>query len=109
VKKLVEKLLLPYANERFGPAKLFLSGRTLREEAARVRSIVDDVLEGRGKERLGGLDDLVRIVVELRAIPAQRFLLGALRVGLPLHVVTFCIAIVVLAMHVAFALPRVFG
>ena len=55
---------------------------------------------------LAGLAELTRIVVELRALPAQRLLLGVLRVGLPLHVATFGIAMAMLVLHVMFALGR---
>jgi hypothetical protein len=81
VKKIVEKILLPYARRALGPAALLLSGRRLREEERALRARIDAALEGRGAERLAGLSDLIRIVVELRALPAQRWLLGALRVG----------------------------
>ena len=62
------------------------------------------MLEGRGKERLAGLAELVRIVVELRALPAQRGLLALLRVGLPIHVVTFGIALALLILHAGLAM-----
>jgi hypothetical protein len=39
-------------------------------------------------------------VVELRAITAQRWLQRLLRVGLPLHVVTFAMACALLVAHV---------
>jgi Fe-S-cluster-containing dehydrogenase component/CRP-like cAMP-binding protein len=106
VKKIFERLLLPYAKSPLGPARLLLSGRRLREEEEAVRARIDKVLEGRGAERLSGLRELVRLVVELRALPAQRWLLRALRAGLPLHVITFCVAVVMLGLHVAFALAR---
>jgi hypothetical protein len=104
VKKIFEKILLPYARSPLGPFALIASGRRLRDEEEALQSHVDVVLEGRGKERLAGLAELVRIVVELRALPAQRWLLGALRVGLPVHVVTFAVAVALLGLHVAFAL-----
>jgi CRP-like cAMP-binding protein len=106
VKKLLEKILLPYARSPLGPLALLASGRSLREEQAALRARIDEALEGRGKERLGGLDELCRIVVELRALPAQRLLLGALRVGLPLHIVTFGVAMAMLVLHVTLALWR---
>jgi Fe-S-cluster-containing dehydrogenase component/CRP-like cAMP-binding protein len=106
VKKLLEKILLPYVESPLGPLALVASGRRLREEEDALRARVDVVLEGRGKERLAGLAELTRIVVELRALPAQRLLLRVLRVGLPLHVATFGIAMAMLALHVMFALGR---
>jgi hypothetical protein len=104
VKKLLEKLLLPYVRAPLGPLSLLASGRTLRQEESALRAQVDEVLEGRGKERLAGLSELIRIVVELRALPAQQWLLRALRVGLPVHIVTFAIALALLVLHVGLAL-----
>jgi len=78
----------------------------LRDEENALRKQIDVVLEGRGKERLAGLDGLIRIVVERRALPVQRFLLLALRVGLPGHVVTFTIALAMLVVHALTAVRR---
>src|SRR6185437_12757235 len=103
VKKIFEKILLPYARSPIGPLALLASGRRLREEESALRARIDVVLEGRGKERLAGLSELVRVVVELRSLPAQRWLLGVLRAGLPLHIVTFAIALALLALHVGAA------
>lgn len=103
VKKIFEKMLLPYVRSALGPVALVLSGRRLREEEKALRDRIDKVLEGRGAERLSGLSELVRIVVELRSLPAQRWLLRSLRAGLPLHVITFVIAIVLLLLHIATA------
>ena len=103
VKKIVEKILLPYARSPLGPLALLLSGRRLREEERALRARIDRVLEGRGAERLAGLSELVRLVVELRALPAQRWLLQVLRAGLPVHVITFGIATTLLVLHAATA------
>jgi hypothetical protein len=104
VKKIFEKLLLPYVRAPFGPILLLVSGRGLREEEAALRARIDEVLEGRGKERLAGLAELTRAVVELRALPAQRWLLAALRLGLPVHIVSFAIAVALLGLHVVLAI-----
>lgn len=101
VKKVFERILLPYGKAPHGPLLLVTGGRRLREEEQRLRARVDVVLEGRGSDRLAGIDELVRIVVELRAIPAQRWLQRALRWGLPLHIVTFAVACALLVAHVA--------
>ncbi|MFO0755385.1 MAG: cyclic nucleotide-binding domain-containing protein [Byssovorax sp.] len=106
VKKLFERVLLPYVQQRSGPVLLVLSGRRLREEEEALRGRIEVILEGRGKERLAGLDELLKIVVELRALPAQRGLLLLLRAGLPAHIVAFALAMVLLALHVVFALYR---
>jgi Fe-S-cluster-containing dehydrogenase component len=109
VKKIFERILLPYTKRPLGPLWLLASGRRLREEEAALRARIDVVLEGRGAERLAGLAELIRIVVELRALPAQRWLLRALRGGLPVHVVTFGLATAMLLLHAGFALWRLFG
>lgn len=103
VKKVVEKVLLPYAGRALGPAALLLSGRSLREEERALRARIDALLEGRGAERLAGLPALIRVVVELRALPAQRWLSRALRAGLPLHILTFGVALALLVLHAATA------
>lgn len=100
VKKIFERILLPYVQRPLGSLALLVSGRSLRDEQREVRKRVDVVLEGRGADRLAGLEELVRLVVELRAVPAQRWLLRILRVGLPLHVVSFVFAMVLLVLHI---------
>jgi len=100
VKKIFERILLPYVKRPFGSLALLVSGHSLREEERSIRTRVDEVLEGRGADRLAGLEELVRLVVELRAVPAQRWLLRVLRVGLPLHVVSFVFALVLLVLHI---------
>jgi hypothetical protein len=54
--------------------------------------------------KLDGLDALVRVSVERRAIFAQRLLGVALGGWLPLHVALAAIALVMLTLHVVFAL-----
>jgi Fe-S-cluster-containing dehydrogenase component len=109
VKKLFERVLVPYAKSPLGPLALILSGRRLRAEEEALRARIDKVLEGRGQERLAGLAELIRIVVELRALPAQRWLFRAMRVGLPLHVITFGVAMAMLVLHAALAAWRLAG
>lgn len=106
VKKIFEKILVPYTKQPLGPLFLLFTGRSLREEEAHLRERIEVVLEGRGRERLAGLDGLIRIVVERRALPVQRLLLLLLRVGLPAHVVTFTLALALLVVHAATAVRR---
>lgn len=108
VKKIVEKVLVPYLKSPLGPLALLASGRGLREEERALRARIDAALEGRGRERLAGLAELIRIAVELRALPAQRALLAALRGGLPAHIVTFGVAAALLVLHAitATSVPR---
>ncbi len=100
VKALVGKVLVPYARSTTGPLELLISGRSLSDEQRCLRARIDALLEGRGGERLAGLDELVRTVVELRALPARR-LLGALLRGWHLpHVVLTGVVVAGLALHV---------
>ncbi|WP_437683827.1 cyclic nucleotide-binding domain-containing protein [Sorangium sp. So ce131] len=106
VKKLVEKVLVPYVQSPLGPLALLASGRGLHAEERALRARIDVILEGRGAERLAGLAELIRIAVELRALPAQRALLAALRAGLPAHIVSFGVAAALLVLHVLTASAR---
>ena len=74
VKKLFESVLSPYAKRPFGWLWLLLSGRSVSRKRELLRARIDGMLQGRGSERLAGLDQLIGTVVELRALPAQRLL-----------------------------------
>jgi hypothetical protein len=100
VKKITERVLLPYARAAFGPVVLALGGRTLRAEEQALRGRIEQLLEGRGGEKLTGIEELVRIVVELRALPARRWLTALLRAWLPLHVVLTAALLLLLVLHV---------
>jgi Fe-S-cluster-containing dehydrogenase component len=100
LKKIAEKILVPYARSASGPLELLIAGRSLREEETRLKKQVEAVLEGRGAERLEGLDELIRIVVELRALPARRALTLALRGWLPVHVIGTGILFALLGLHI---------
>ena len=106
VKAIADRVLLPYATSPLGPAALLLSGRRLRDEEARLLAMVDAVLEGRGKERLGGLTRLVGTCVEMRALPAQRALTLLLRAVVPAHGALGAIVLVLLVVHVLAVLGR---
>jgi Fe-S-cluster-containing dehydrogenase component/CRP-like cAMP-binding protein len=106
VKAIAQKVLVPYARQGSGPLWLLLSGRTLAQEEARVRARVSAVLQGRGADKLGGLDDLVRIVVELRALPLRRGLTLMLRGFLPLHALGSALLVALLAIHVLVVVGR---
>jgi hypothetical protein len=100
VKTIFARVLRPYDASRLGAVALVASRRTLTQERAVLRARVDVILGGRGEDKLQGLDDLVRFVVERRALRAQRALQNALRVWLPIHVVLAAVAVVLLAAHV---------
>lgn len=106
VKAIAERILVPYVRSILGPAILLASGRSLAQEEARVRGRVDAMLQGRGAERLGGIDELVRIVVELRALPVRRLLTVLLRAFLPLHIVGSALVLALLAIHVLVEVGR---
>jgi Fe-S-cluster-containing dehydrogenase component len=100
VKTVFARLLRPYHESRFGALALALSGRTLAEERDRLRKRVDAILGGRGEERLQGLDETIRLVVDGRALRAQRVLQAALRAWLAPHVACAAVVVVLLVAHV---------
>jgi Fe-S-cluster-containing dehydrogenase component len=100
VKTIFGKVLRPYRRARLGALVLAFSGRSLRTEEKRIRARIDALLEGKTSERLTGLDDLVRLVVERRALGAQAILTRVLRGWLPLHLAATAAAIVLLVLHV---------
>jgi hypothetical protein len=106
VKTLYGRVLRPYRVSRRGAALLVLSGRRLREEEQRVRARAAGLLAGRSSERLEGLDELVRLVVEHRAVGALRLLTFALRGWLPVHLAATATAVVLLLAHVAAVVVR---
>jgi hypothetical protein len=100
VKRLAEKILVPYARAPLGWVALAESGRGLAEEERRLRARIDRILEGRGGERLAGLDRVIRLAVEVRALPGRRVLTAVLRGWLPLHVVIAAATVALLGVHV---------
>jgi len=111
LKRIAEKVLVPYATSPLGPLLLLASGRSLKDEEAALRARIGRLLAGDDASggaiaellatpRLAGHAELLRIAVELRALPAARLLTALLRAGLPLHVVTFCVALALLVLHV---------
>jgi Fe-S-cluster-containing dehydrogenase component/CRP-like cAMP-binding protein len=106
VKTLYGRVLRPYRASRAGVLALVASGRRLREEETRVRRTMSGLLAGHKSERLDGLDELVRLVVERRAVGALRFLTFALRGWLPVHLAATAIAVVLLVAHVVAVMVR---
>ncbi len=106
LKAIVERALLPYSRRPLGALALVVSGRSLQQEQSRLRQRIDDMLEGRGAERLDGLDDALAAVVELRALPARRALTALLRGLLPLHLLFGGLVAVLLVLHVVGVLGR---
>lgn len=106
VRAIAQRVLVPYARNPFGALGLLLGGRSLAQEEARVHRRVDAMLQGRGREKLIGLDELVRVVVELRALPLRRGLTALVRGFLPLHVLAQAVLLALLAIHVLVAVGR---
>lgn len=106
VKTLYARVLRPYRRARFGTLLLIASGRRLRAEERRVRERMGGLLEGRKSERLEGLDDLVRLVVEHRAIGALGILTLVLRGWLAVHLASTAAAVALVAVHVVAVLVR---
>jgi hypothetical protein len=100
VKALLDRVLLPYLRAPLGGVRLLASGRSLAQERARVRARIDGMLEGRGGERLRGLDAAIGTAVELRALGPRRVLSAALRVWLVPHILVSTAAAVLLVAHV---------
>jgi Fe-S-cluster-containing dehydrogenase component/CRP-like cAMP-binding protein len=106
LKTIADRALVPYARAKLGPLALIASGRDLRTERERLASELRTTLGEERRARLAGLEELVAVAVELRALPAQRLLLGLLRVGLPLHVVALAAGTIALLVHVAYVVAR---
>jgi Fe-S-cluster-containing dehydrogenase component len=100
VKHVADRILVPYSSSPLGPIALLLAGRTLRAEETLLRAQVDKVLQGRGTGQLAGLEDVIRIVVEMRALPARRLLTGALRGWLVTHMIFAGILLALVVVHV---------
>jgi Fe-S-cluster-containing dehydrogenase component/CRP-like cAMP-binding protein len=105
VKALADRVLVPYARARTGALALVLSRRDLADEERALRRRIDDALGGR-RASLDGVDELIRVAVELRALPARRALVAALRVWPPIHAVAGAMTAALLIVHVALAVLR---
>lgn len=99
VKAIATRVLVPYARSPLGPLALALSGRNLADERLRLRTRIDVMLESRGKDRLEGLEELIKIVVDLRAAPGRLALTFALRGWLPIHIVVVAMTVSLLIVH----------
>jgi Fe-S-cluster-containing dehydrogenase component/CRP-like cAMP-binding protein len=105
VKLLFRKLLAPYSRSTFGPLRLLFSRRTRREEERTLRARVDALTGGKTGESMAGIDELVRLVVEHRALRLERWLSTLLRGWILPHLAATAGAIVLLVFHV-FAVVR---
>lgn len=92
--------LAPYSAGWLGGLRLILGRRSLREEERRLRAQIVRVVGAR-IGHLDGLDDVIRLAVERRAVSAQRLLQAAMRVMVPVHVICVAATAVLLIAHVA--------
>ena len=106
VKTLYGRVLRPYRASRLGSFWLVVSGRSLREEERHVHAALGGLLAGRRSERLDGLDELVRLVVEHRAVGALRLLTFGLRGWLSVHLGATATAVVLLVAHAVAVVVR---
>lgn len=100
VKRVAELILVPYSGSMWESLRLLVSGRDLKQERARLRRVIDERLEGRGRERMLVIDDLIKVVVDLRALPLRRGLTAVLRLWQPLHAGLTVALVALLALHV---------
>lgn len=100
VKALFARVVVPYLRQPLGGIRLAVSGRRVEAERRRLRRRIDDVLGGRGSDRVQGLDRIVELAVDLRALRAERWWVRLLRLWPPLHVVTAAVALALLVVHV---------
>jgi Fe-S-cluster-containing dehydrogenase component/CRP-like cAMP-binding protein len=98
-KAVYARMLAPYARAPLGALALVARRATLRDEEARLKRGIEEALGARAA-RLDGIDDLVRLAVERRAVKAQRVLQATLRAWVPAHAVAAAIAVVLLVVHV---------
>ncbi|HEY8088722.1 MAG TPA: cyclic nucleotide-binding domain-containing protein [Polyangiaceae bacterium] len=98
-KAVYRRWLAPYARSPLGAIALVARRSTLRDEERSLRGRVEAVLGAR-TATLDGMDDLVRAVVERRALRAQRLLQTMLQGWVPLHVVAVAVTLALLAIHV---------
>ncbi len=103
LKSLFVEVLSPYRRSPLGPFVLLVSQRSLRREEEALRARVEARAKARGGSRreLAALGDLVRLVVEHRAVRLQRVLTWILRGWLAPHLAATAAALVLLALHVA--------
>ena len=100
VKTITRDVLIPYVHDRMGSWKLLASGRSLKREQQTLSDTIKKKTKGRYEDKMGGLDDLLETVVEMRALPAQRVLTRALRWWLPVHMVGTGVTLMAVLLHV---------
>ncbi len=100
LKELAESVLLPYSRSPLSSLQLLSSGRDLRSERRRLRREIERRLAGEGAARLAGLDEVIKIVVDLRALPLRRLYTTMLRFWQPFHAGLTLLVLALLVLHV---------
>jgi hypothetical protein len=103
-KTIYERILAPYDRSAFGSAAFALAARTLRDERARLQKAIADLLEGRGEDKRAEIDEVVRVVVERRALAAKRRALLIMRATTAAHVLATSLALSLACAHAVEAL-----
>lgn len=106
VKKVYDMVLAPYRASRLGIAALVVARRSAREEERALGERIDALLEGRGADKRAGLDALVRLVVEERALRASAAIVAILRGAPALHVVGTGAFVLAAMVHAVLAFAR---
>ncbi|MEM6994276.1 MAG: cyclic nucleotide-binding domain-containing protein [Myxococcota bacterium] len=107
VKAVAGELVVPYARAPLGSLLLLLIGRT---EVAERQALLRRIATRYPPKTLGdendalALEELVRIVVEYRTVPARRALTWVLRAWMPVHVALTGIVFALLAVHLVIVL-----
>ncbi len=102
-KKIYATILDPYRRSFASPLLLVFSARTASDARAAIHRRIGTILAGRGKDKLQGVDELVRLTVEHVSLRAHRVLLLAIRGVLVPHVLLSLAALAILVVHVALA------
>ncbi len=108
VKRLTADFLLPWALAPLGGVELLIRGRDLHHHQDHLRARIDAALPEELREQaqarataLVGIDDCIRVCVELRALPARRLANALLRGWLMPHVLLTGALLVALVVHIS--------
>ncbi|HEV8245479.1 MAG TPA: hypothetical protein VGP93_06915, partial [Polyangiaceae bacterium] len=100
LKKLMQRVVLPYLHSPWAMLTLLVSGRSLAEEEARLSARVHRLLDGRGGREQDAISAALGTAVELRARLARMALERVLRASGPLHALSAAIFLALLVLHV---------
>jgi Fe-S-cluster-containing dehydrogenase component/CRP-like cAMP-binding protein len=101
LKAVFARVLDPYRRSPLVFARLLVTKATLAGEIEGLRRRVGAALEGRGGDKLEGLDRLVDAVVEEACFRAARVALLVLRGFVPIHVAAALVALLLVIVHAA--------